>query len=505
MSVADKLKNIINCKNAIRTSINNKGGKVTENSKFSDYATAIDNLIAGGGSGVSSVDIVKPIYSDEKAPVPNTGHLEKIFFNTNLTIDQVDSLIANANLNFSDTIFGFSYYPILLTSTNLGIAIIDYSSILGIESGSAWWIADLASGTTYYASLVAASDLDVPAGWNIDAFTDYDAGEVIIDAELIQESNGETYGTQNDLLTGLVWLYPLNDAGEVEILKTLTDQYKLVEHKLKLNTKDNTTYKYDFINSINEEAKEISTIKNIEVDPQQEEAIVSRQIATYTNNRFNAIPYYAFGYCRNLKNVSFPNAVRISNHAFYYCDILEHVDIPLADTIDTYAFSYCTMLDIITFPQVTSVYEWAFYRADSLTEANLPKLMSISTKAFSDCYDLVKIFISQTDRVCSLSNKNAFTNCYHILGETDQFYNPDGLKDGYIYVPASLLSQYKVAKNWTTYASQIIGHEYLEAGATLPNYTDSSFTKQTWYSDEKLTTIVTSVATSGTYYCRLEA
>ena len=94
------------------------------------------------------------------------------------------------------------------------------------------------------------------------------------------------------------------------------------------------------------------------------------------------------------------------------------------------------MLDIITFPQVTSIYDEAFYGASHLTEANLPKLTYISTKVFSDCYELVKIFISQTDSVCSLGNKDAFTNCYHILGTTDQFYNPDGLKDGYIYVPA---------------------------------------------------------------------
>lgn len=50
MSVIDKLNNIINCKNAIRTSINNKGGKLTESSKLRDYATAIDNLTGGGGS-----------------------------------------------------------------------------------------------------------------------------------------------------------------------------------------------------------------------------------------------------------------------------------------------------------------------------------------------------------------------------------------------------------------------------------------------------------------------
>ena len=265
------------------------------------------------------------------------------------------------------------------------------------------------------------------------------------------------------------------------------------------------TYTYDFVNSINEDTKEISVIKNIEVDPAQEETIISRKIATYTNDRLSVVPYYAFEYCRSLKDVSFPNAVRVYNSAFYYCDSLEHVDIPLVDTIDTYAFSYCDMLDIITFPQVTSIYEWAFYRAVNLTEANLPKLTHISTKAFSECYYLVKVFISQKASVCKLTNTNAFDYCYHILGTKNSTYNPNGLKDGYIYVPASLLSQYKVAKNWTTYATQIIGHEYLEAGASLPNYTTSSFTTQLWYSDEKLTNAVTYVATSGTYYCKLSA
>ena len=79
------------------------------------------------------------------------------------------------------------------------------------------------------------------------------------------------------------------------------------------------------------------------------------------------------------------------------------------------------------------------------------------------------------------------------------------IKDGYIYVPASRLAEYKVATNWVTYASQIIGHQNFNVGDTLPDYTTSDFTTQTWYSDEKLTTPVTSVATAGKYYCRLEA
>ena len=45
----------------------------------------------GGGSGSSSVDIVKPIYAEQKIPVPNTGYLEKIFFNTKLTPEEFKS------------------------------------------------------------------------------------------------------------------------------------------------------------------------------------------------------------------------------------------------------------------------------------------------------------------------------------------------------------------------------------------------------------------------------
>ena len=95
-TTADKLNKLKDTKEAIRTAINNRGGTLTESNKFSEYATAINNLTGGGGS----VDLLKPILTEGKAPVPNTGYVEKIFFNTKLTTDEVDSLIANANLPF---------------------------------------------------------------------------------------------------------------------------------------------------------------------------------------------------------------------------------------------------------------------------------------------------------------------------------------------------------------------------------------------------------------------
>ena len=415
----------------------------------------------GGGSGGSSVDIVKPIYAEQKNPVPNTGRLEKIFFNTSLTTVQVYALFANANLTFTN-LDELDTYPILCDGANIFIVIADFSSAFGVESRSALTIINAQTMNIYYTSpAFAAAGSSIATGWNKAAFTSFDTGEVAIDAKLVQEANGMAIGTQNNLLTDLVHIYSRVDTGETEILKTLTGQYKLIEQNITLDTKDNMTYTYDFANNINEDTKEIGVIKNIKVNPSQEDTIITRQITTYNNDRVPNVGEYAFHSCTSLTDVSFQKAIVVADYAFFGCDALMNV--------------------------------------------NIPYLTTIGIKAFNNCYSLVKIFISQKDSICRLMDIDTFTRCYHILGIEHVQHNPEGLKDGYIYVPASLLSQYKVAQNWTTYASQIIGHEDLEAGATLPNYTTSNFTTQTWYSDEKLTTVVTSVATSGTYYCRLEA
>ena len=161
---------------------------------------------------------------------------------------------------------------------------------------------------------------------------------------------------------------------------------------------------------------------------------------------------------------------------------------------------YSCGLESCSFPNLLGIRDKCFYNNYNLRELDLPNIKYIGSYAFSNCYSLIKVFIGNA---CVLNSTNAFDKCYHILGTKDSTYNPEGLKDGYIYVPASLLANYK--GSWgNLIATQIIGHENFEAGATLPNYTNSNFTKQTWYSDEKLTTVVTSVATSGTYYCRLE-
>ena len=84
---------------------------------------------SGGGSGGGSVELLKPILTEGKAPVPNTGYVDKVFFNTKLTTDEVDSLIANANLPFINGGGGEApMYFILGSEVGVVLIIIDLSS-----------------------------------------------------------------------------------------------------------------------------------------------------------------------------------------------------------------------------------------------------------------------------------------------------------------------------------------------------------------------------------------
>lgn len=126
-------------------------------------------------------------------------------------------------------------------------------------------------------------------------------------------------------------------------------------------------------------------------------------------------------------------------------------------TIEVYKFYGCSKLRTANFPLATSIGAYAFQNCNSMVTANFPKMSYIGSYAFLYCYSLTKVIIGTTQvGVSTLSNKNAFNQCYHILGTVNSTYNPNGLKDGYIYVKASLVAQYRTATNWTTYASQIM-------------------------------------------------
>lgn len=74
---------------------------------------------------------------------------------------------------------------------------------------------------------------------------------------------------------------------------------------------------------------------------------------------------------------------------------------------------------------------------------------------FSECYSLKKIIIKYWTTITV--GYNIFNSSFRIMGTTNAKYNPQGLQDGYIYVPDDVLSTVKNVSYFSSIASQIKG------------------------------------------------
>jgi surface protein len=205
-----------------------------------------------------------------------------------------------------------------------------------------------------------------------------------------------------------------------------------------------------------------------------------------THNVTN-MAYFAIR-CDNLVEVPLLDTSNVTDmqHAFQECKKI--VTLPLWDTHNvtnmTYFCSECSELE--TFPQIdtSKVVNMNHMIAQCKKIKTLPQLNTNSVTdlsyAFSYCdllekVDITHYNISSTDKVnyCwyadhslktliirSFGNGTTLSTssldyCNHMNGTVDSTYNPDGLKDGYIYVPKNMVNYLKKQNVWSNYASQI--------------------------------------------------
>lgn len=135
-------------------------------------------------------------------------------------------------------------------------------------------------------------------------------------------------------------------------------------------------------------------------------------------------------------------ATKIASYAFYLRTELESAYFPNAESIAMYAFNGCSALRSATFEKATSVSTYAFRVCPALERVDFWNMTNIGNNVFLTDAALTAVII-RTNKVCTLTNKNAF-------GES-------GIANGtgFIYVPASLVDSYRSASNWSTYSSQI--------------------------------------------------
>lgn len=133
---------------------------------------------------------------------------------------------------------------------------------------------------------------------------------------------------------------------------------------------------------------------------ENEDALVTRTLSgTYSNDRIDRVGNYGFADCINLKFINLQNCLSIGYEAFANCGLLENVDLPLCEYIDGLAFT--------------------------------------------KCINLRKIYLNSVTSVTTLAYDNTF-----IKGPT--FFS--------VYVPASLVDAFKVAKNWSSISDKIVAY-----------------------------------------------
>lgn len=173
-----------------------------------------------------------------------------------------------------------------------------------------------------------------------------------------------------------------------------------------------------------------------------------------------------FANCSKLESVSLPEVTTIQSGVFSGCTALSSVTLPKLTTIrggsvfnnsplipkffeniPTITGDYCfsgSYFEELHFTNITSLSYRLFKNANKIKSVTVDKVTSINSEVFQYASLFEKLVI-KTPTLCTLSSANSFDGTKIASG------------NGYIYVPDTLVEDYKAATNWSTYAAQIKG------------------------------------------------
>ena len=171
-----------------------------------------------------------------------------------------------------------------------------------------------------------------------------------------------------------------------------------------------------------------------------------------------------FYYCKQLITIPSINTSLVTDMSYMFSDCSYLTTIPLINTSSVTNMSrmFYNCSNLTTIPQLdtSSVTNMSrmFYNCYKLTTIDMTHMnnsTSDSNQFAYHCYSLTKLIIRNMNTIPTL-NSNAFNGCYHFTGTTNATYNPQGLKDGRIYVPDDKVDALKTASGWSKYADIIV-------------------------------------------------
>lgn len=509
--------------------------------------------------------------------VPNNGNVEKVYFNTSLSVAQVANIIESANLDFIEYVDPrnvlYYYYWFLVTETGKGFviqkhitnegtkyAIFDISiygsTNVGIGSGTDKYIFNSSYGynNVYWTGWDPYQEVPYPYEIN-------DTAQQTHTISYINNGNSFSVGHQNDKLSKLISTTPFETKGFIDMKSYVED--KKIPLKIKVenpgvvevvklptsNIQEDTLYKVNEVSDMNvyiktgiaspstlEEAIEslgatpnltyylvnalpdnpnISDLATFSIEHvyicndiaylygdvgygnmwlgvkdlvssttqiahedkgyvseayeiEEQGIYVSYKLGSYgvLNNKYNIKEYNnnnwvnkSYLYDKIASGEYFDiydiNIKCLANFSFHELYLLKNINLPNCEISGDYVLKSCTNLLSVNLPKIRRLGHQFLNGCWELDSVYIGNAEEIDTYCFNGCYSLKAIIITQDTSVCVLGNYSLTDYCYHFNGTENPTYNPNGDKDGYIYVPDSLVESYKVAENWSTHATQI--------------------------------------------------
>lgn len=181
---------------------------------------------------------------------------------------------------------------------------------------------------------------------------------------------------------------------------------------------------------------------------------------------------YMFGNCESLIEIPELDTRNVTNASgmFYYCKKLEHI--PELDFSNVASFNNifgdCRTIKNIKLnnSNKTKILSSVFSGCYNLEKVNINYYPYVEYNSdvdylFRDCYSLKTIIIKNIEDRAKLG-VSSFSNCYHFLGTSNSTYNPNGLKDGRIYIPIDYVEKISILDNWKRFSDIIKPLELIE-------------------------------------------
>lgn len=164
----------------------------------------------------------------------------------------------------------------------------------------------------------------------------------------------------------------------------------------------------------------------------------------------------------NLLEIKGIDTSNVKDLTYAFRDCYKLTSIPHLDTHNCKRFQYtfqdCREVEYIqplNTDSVSEAHSGMFYNCWKLKRIDITKYYKDNYNFAANCYSLKEVIIRTMDTVPEISS-SAFNKCYHFYGTTNATYNPDGLKDGRIYVPDDKVEALKTATNWSVFADIIV-------------------------------------------------